>query len=446
MANRIFRRKIYDRMLRWKQESNGQSALLLQGARRVGKSTIVEEFAQKEYQSYILIDFSLGSRETSDLFHDISDLDFFFLRLQLLYQVDLYPRKSAIVFDEVQSQPLARQAIKHLVKDGRYDYIETGSLLSIKRNIQNIVIPSEETRLSLHPMDYEEFRWALDDETSTPLIRAAFEKRKPLGDEVNRKLMRDFRLYMLIGGMPQVVREYLTTNNLGRVDQIKRNILELYEEDFRKIDPTGRASLLFNSIPAELSKNASRYQVSSVDARNRSARVADIIANMLDSMAVSGAYHADDPGVGLALHKNPDKFKLFLADTGLFVTLAFKDKDFTENTIYAKLLSDKLSANLGYVYENAVAQMLRVAGNELYYHTMPSATSNRNYEIDFLLSRKNKICPVEVKSSGYKTHASLDRFIEKFPGRTAEKYLVYTKDLRKERDIIMLPAYMTPFL
>ena len=446
MGSSIFRRKIYDRMLRWKQESNGKSALLIQGARRVGKSTIVEEFAQKEYKSYILIDFSLGSGDANDLFRDLSDLGFFFLRLQLLYHVDLYERESVIVFDEVQSQPLARQVIKHLVKDGRYDYIETGSLISIKKNIKNIVIPSEETRLSMHPMDYEEFRWALDDETTLPLIKAAFEKKKALGDEVNRKLMRDFRLYMLIGGMPQAVSEYIATNNLGKVDQIKRNILDLYEEDFRKIDSSGRASLLFNAIPSELSKNASRYQVSSVDARSRLARVADIVADMLDSMTVCCAYHADDPGVGFALHKNPDKYKLFLADTGLFVTLAFKDKDITENVIYEKLLSDKLPVNLGYVYENAVAQMLRAAGNELYYHTMPSATSNRNYEVDFLLSRKNKICPIEVKSSGYKTHASLDRFIEKFPDRTAEKYIVYTKDLRKDKDIIMLPVYMAPFL
>jgi len=446
MENRMFRRKIYDRMLQWKHESAGKSALLIQGARRVGKSTIVEEFAQREYKSYIIIDFSLGARETNDLFQDLSDLDFFFLRLQLLYHVDLLERESVIIFDEVQIQPLARQAIKHLVKDGRYDYIETGSLLSTKKNIQDIVIPSEETRLSMYPMDYEEFRWALGDEVTIPLIRMAFEKKKSLGDVVNRKLMRDFRLYMLVGGMPQAVDEYIVTNNLGKVDQVKRNILALYEEDFRKIDPSGRTSMLFSAIPSELSKNASRYQVSSVDVRTRSARVADIVAGMLDSLTVYGAYHADDPGVGFALHKNPDRYKLFLADTGLFVTLAFKDRDITENTLYEKLLSDKLSVNLGYVYENAVAQMLRAAGNELYYHTMPSETSNRNYEIDFLLSRNNKICPVEVKSSGYRTHPSLDLFIGKYGNRIAEKYLVYTKDLRKDHEIVMLPVYMSAFL
>lgn len=433
-------------MLKWKQDSDGRSALLIKGARRVGKSTIAETFAQKEYESYILIDFSRTSKEVNDLFLDMSDLDFFFLKLQLLFHIDLHERKSVIIFDEVQKQPLARQAIKHLVKDHRYDYIETGSLLSIKKNIRDIVIPSEETRVTMHPMDYEEFRWALGDKTTSTLIKMAFEKKKSLGDEVNRRLMRDFRLYMLVGGMPQAVNEYIVTNNFSKVDQIKRNILELYEDDFRKIDSSGRASLLFSAIPSELSKNSSRYQVSSVDEHSRSSRVADVIADMLDSMTVNIAYHADDPGVGMALNRNPDKYKLFLADTGLFVTLAFKDKDFTENIIYEKLLSDKLSVNLGYVYENVIAQMLRAAGSELYYYTMPSETSNHNYEIDFMLSRKNKICPIEVKSSGYKTHTSLDKFIKKYSNRISEKYVVYTKDLKKDKEIIMLPVYMVPFL
>ena len=446
MIERVFTRKIYERMRKWKDDSDGKSALLIKGARRVGKSTIVEEFARNEYKSFILIDFSRAAKEVNDLFSDMSDLDFFFLRLQLLFHVDLHERESVIIFDEVQRQPLARQAIKHLVKDRRYDYIETGSLLSIKKNIKDIVIPSEETRLSMFPMDYEEFRWALNDTTSSSLIKKAFEKKQSLSDEVNRKLMRDFRLYMLIGGMPQAVSEYISTNNFSKVDQIKRNILELYEDDFRRIDPTGRASLLFRAIPSELSKNASRYQVSSVAPNGRSNRVAEVIADMLDSMAVDIAYHANDPSVGMALNKNPDKFKLFLADTGLFVTLMFHDKDFTENIVYEKLLSGKLSANLGYVYENVVAQMLRANGNELYYYTTRSETSNSNYEIDFILTRKNKICPMEVKSSGYKTHKSLDVFSEKFSNRISEKYLVYTKDMRKEKDITMLPMYMVPFL
>ncbi|RRD96517.1 ATP-binding protein [Clostridiales bacterium COT073_COT-073] len=446
MQEVVFQRKIYSQMLNWKEESNGKTALLIKGARRVGKSTIVELFARKEYQSYIILDFSKISKEINSLFEDISDLDFFFLRLQLLTNINLLERKSVIIFDEVQLQPLARQAIKHLVKDGRYDYIETGSLLSIKKNIKDILIPSEETRITMFPMDYEEFRWALGDDTTIPLIRMALKQRISLGDSVNRKLMRDFRLYMLVGGMPQAVEEYIRTNNFSRVDQIKRNILELYEDDFRKIDPRGRISLFFKAIPAQLSKNVSRYQVSTVDSNSRSSKVVDLIAEMVDSMTVNISYHANDPNVGMALNKDFSRFKLFLADTGLFVTLAFMDKSFTENIIYEKLLSDKLPANMGYIYENMLAQILQTAGNELYYYTMPTESAKHNYEIDFLLSKAGKICPVEVKASGYKRHTSLDKFIAKYQDRILEKYLVYTKDLKKEGEIWYTPIYMMPFL
>lgn len=446
MADIFFKRKIYDRMLRWKEESSGDTALLIKGARRVGKSTVAEQFAQNEYERYILIDFAKASAEVKALFDDISDLDYFFLQLQIFTGVQLIERKSLIIFDEVQMLPAARQAIKHLVKDGRYDYLETGSLLSIKKNTKDIVIPSEETKITMFPMDYEEFRWALGDNVTSSLIAKALKERKALGDGVNRKLMRDFRLYMLIGGMPQAVATYLETNNFSKVDSKKREIIELYEEDFKGFDSTGRASRIFSAIPAELSKNAARYQISSVDAHSRVNRVAETIEDLLDSMTVNIAFHADDPNVGMALTKDLDRYKLFLADTGLFVTLAFKDKDFTENIIYERILADKLPANMGYVYENAVAQILRTSGNELYYYTMPSETSNRNYEIDFLLSRGGKICPIEVKSSGYKTHKSLDVFCEKFSRRIGEKYLVYTKDLRFENGITMLPVYMLPFL
>ncbi|MDO4772706.1 MAG: AAA family ATPase [Bacillota bacterium] len=446
MADIFFKRKIYDRMLRWKEESSGDTALLIKGARRVGKSTVAEQFAQNEYERYILIDFAKASAEVKALFDDISDLDYFFLQLQIFTGVQLIERKSLIIFDEVQMLPAARQAIKHLVKDGRYDYLETGSLLSIKKNTKDIVIPSEETKITMFPMDYEEFRWTLGDNVTSSLIAKALKERKALGDGVNRKLMRDFRLYMLIGGMPQAVATYLETNNFSKVDSKKREIIELYEEDFKGFDSTGRASRIFSAIPAELSKNAARYQISSVDAHSRVNRVAETIEDLLDSMTVNIAFHADDPNVGMALTKDLDRYKLFLADTGLFVTLAFKDKDFTENIIYERILADKLPANMGYVYENAVAQILRTSGNELYYYTMPSETSNRNYEIDFLLSRGGKICPIEVKSSGYKTHKSLDVFCEKFSRRIGEKYLVYTKDLRFENGITMLPVYMLPFL
>lgn len=305
----IFQRKLYVKMLEWKQEFDGKTALLVKGARRVGKSTLVEEFAKNEYQSYILIDFSVASKEVHDLFKDISDLNYFFLRLQMIYHVNLSKRKSVIIFDEVQMEPLARQAVKHLVKDRRYDYIETGLLMSIKKNIKDIVIPSEETRLQLYPLDYEEFRWTLGDTATIPLLRTAYDQMMPLGDELNRRMLRDFRLYMLVGGMPQSVDAYISSNNLSYVDQVKRSILELYEEDFRKIDPSGRAGMLFDAIPAELNKNASRYQVSSVIAGEREERVREILADMQDSMTVHISYHADNPSIGMALHKDPSPAK-----------------------------------------------------------------------------------------------------------------------------------------
>lgn len=443
---RVFERKIYQKMLQWKKESEGKTALLIKGARRVGKSTIAEEFAKKEYSSYILIDFSIATKEVHELFEDLSDLNYLFLRLQLIYHVNLEKRKSVIIFDEVQKEPLARQAIKHLVKDGRYDYIETGSLLSIKRNVKDILIPSEETRIEMTPMDYEEFRWALGDKATIPMLRSAFDNKISLGDDVNRRLLRDFRLYMLVGGMPQAVNEYLDTNNLSKMDRVKRSILELYQDDFRKIDPTGRASLLFSAIPSELTKNASRYQVSSVLPNTKPDRILGIVGDMKDSLTVNIAYHANDPSAGLSMHEDISRYKMFIVDTGLFVTLAFMDRDFTENIIYEKLLSDKLDADLGYLYENMVAQMLYSNGNRLFYYTFPKEKSTHNYEIDFLLAGGNKVCPIEVKSSGYKTHASMDAFSGKFSGKIGQKYLIYTKDLRKDGDILCLPIYMTMFL
>ena len=442
----MFQRKIYSKLSEWKQESDGRTALLIEGARRVGKSTIAEEFAKKEYKSYILIDFSKASKEVMELFDDISDLDYVFLRLQLIYKTDLHERGSVIIFDEVQLCPKARQAIKHLVKDYRYDYIETGSLISIQKNIKNILIPSEERKISMFPMDFEEFLWAIGDTMTSKLLTDVVERKISVGDGVNRKLMRDFRLYMLVGGMPQAVASYIETNNFRKVDEIKRDILNLYEDDFRKIDTSGRISLLFEAIPAQLNTNASRYQVSSVLNGERAETILELIADMVDSRTVQIAYHANDPNVGLANAKDIRRFKLFLADTGLLTTLIFKDKDFTENIIYEKLLSDKLSVNLGYVYENVVAQILTANGHSLYYYTFLNEKTKHNYEIDFLISKKNKICPIEVKSSGYSTHKSLDVFSEKYSDRISDKYLVYTKDLKKDSDILMLPVYMLPFL
>lgn len=442
----MFRRKIYDKLLEWKTESDGRTALLIEGARRVGKSTVVEEFAKNEYESYILIDFSRASKAVKELFEDISDLDYLFLQLQLQYKVDLHERSSLIIFDEVQQCPLARQAIKALVADHRYDYVETGSLISIKRNVKDILIPSEERKISMYPMDHEEFLWAVGDTTTIPLLKKVFDSGKPVGAQIHRKLMRDFRLYMLVGGMPQAVNEYIETNNFRKVDQIKRDILNLYEDDFKKIDPTGKLSSLFDAIPAQLNKNASRYQVSSVLNGERAENILESIAELKDSKTVLVSYHANDPNAGMSNNKDLGKFKLFLSDTGLFTTLMFKDRDFTENIIYEKLLNDKLSANLGYLYENAVAQILTANGNALFYHTFMNESTRRNYEIDFILARKNKVCPMEVKSSGYKTHASLDAFSRKFSDRILDKYLIYTKDFAKDEDIFCLPIYLVQFL
>ena len=441
-----FKRKLYAAMLKWKQERNGATALLIQGARRVGKSTIAEEFARNEYTSYILIDFSKVSKAVADLFDDVSDLNYLFLRLQFIFNVQLHERSSVIVFDEVQLQPKARQAIKHLVKDRRYDYIETGSLISVRSKSRDILIPSEETKINLYPMDFEEFRWALGDDATIPLLRAAFEKKMSLGDAVHRKLMRAFRLYMLVGGMPQAVVAYIETNNFTEVDTVKRDIIALYEEDFGKIDSSGRAKALYDAIPAQLSRNASRYKVSTAIPDDKKDRIMSVIAEVEDSMTVNIAYHVDDPNIGLALTRNEDYFKMYASDTGLFVTLAFKDKDITENVIYEKLLNDKLSANLGYVYENMIAQMLRASGKDLYYHTIPYAEGKKYYEVDFLISDRHKIAPIEVKSSGYKSHKSLDEFSDKYSERIMNRYVIYTKDYKRENGVEYLPVYMTMFI
>lgn len=441
-----FKRKIYDKFLEWKKNSDGKTALLVEGARRIGKSTIVEEFAKNEYESYILIDFTKASKEVLNLFDDISDLNYIFLRLQLIYHKELHQRKSLIIFDEVQFCPKARQAIKHLVADHRYDYMETGSLISIRKNVKDILIPSEERQVQMYPMDFEEFKWALGDTVTIKLLRESFEKYQPLGDDLNRRMMRDFRLYMLVGGMPKAVSTYIETNNMRLVDEEKRDILRLYESDFIKIDSTGKAAMLFKSIPSQLEKNASRYQVSSVLENQRNSTVLELISEMESSKTVLVSYKSDDPNAGLTRTKDLENFKLFVCDTGLFTTMLFMDKDFTDNIIYEKLLSDKLSVNLGYLYENVVAQILKANGNSLFYYTFLDEKSRHNFEIDFLLARNNKVCPIEIKSSGYKTHASLDAFSEKYSSRILNKYLVYTKDLGKDKDVFSIPVYMTMFL
>lgn len=442
MIQRVFKRKIYERILKWKQDSNGKSALMIQGARRIGKSTIVEEFAKNEYSSHLIIDFNKASATVKSLFDDLMDLDFIFLQLQTIYNVILKERESVIIFDEVQKCPNARQAIKYLVQDGRYDYIETGSLISIKQHTTGITIPSEEEQIDMYPMDYEEFRWALGDKVSIPLIKTFLEKRSPLGN-AHRTKQKDLRLYMLVGGMPQAVNEYLNTNNLAKVDAIKRRIIRLYADDFLKIDATGRLSKLFMSIPEQLSKNTSRYYSNAVVGKLTPLAEEEMLISLENSKTVLVSYHTDDPNIGMSLSQDSSKYKLFVADTGLFVTMMFWDKDFTENIIYQKLLTDKLEANLGYIYENLVAQMLTAAGNKLFYYTFQK-DEKHFYEIDFLLARGSKICPIEVKSSGYKKHTSLDAFRSKYSARIKNSYILYTKDLQTgDNELMYLPVYMT---
>ncbi len=441
---RIFKRKLYDRLLEWKRVQNGKSAIMIEGARRVGKSTLVEQFARNEYESYILIDFNEASDEVKSLFNNLMNKDFIFLQLQALYNVVLKERKSVIIFDEVQRCPLARQAIKYLVKDGRYDYIETGSLISIKKNTKGITIPSEEERVTLYPMDYEEFRWALGDEATVPLLRTFYEKRLPL-DKAHCDKMRDFRLYMLVGGMPQAVNTYIETNNFSLVDHTKRGIINVYRDDFQKLDPSGRLETLFMEIPSQLSQTNNRYKPYSVLGEVDDDKLLELLKNLEDSKTTLFSYHSNDPNVGMSLTKDISKFKIFCADTGLFVTLAFWDKDHTENIIYQKLLNDKLSTNLGYVYENIIAQVLAASGNKLFYYTWPKDETH-NYEIDFLLSRGAKLHPIEVKSSGYKTHKSLDVFCKKYSHVVERRYLIYTKDLKRDMETLLLPVYLTQFL
>lgn len=444
MEKRIFKRKIYDQIMEWKQSSKGRNALLIEGARRVGKSTVVKEFAEREYKTYILIDFSRASKEIIELFDDMHDLNFFFFRLQQLFGVALHQRESLIVLDEVQLCPKARQAIKHLVADGRYDYVETGSLISIRKHTKDILIPSEERRINMYPLDYEEFLWAIGNNVTFELLKSNTDWYGYLNDATNRGLMRDFRLYVIIGGMPQAVDTYLASNNLAEVDTVKRDILNLYIDDFEKIDPSGSLSMLFKSLPGELAKNKLKFEINGVLGK-RLDDMLPLLNEMQESMTVNFCYRCSDPSIGLGLHRDTDDFKIYMGDTGLFVTMAFWDRDASENEIYNRILADKLSVDLGYVFENVAAQMIRSSGHSLYYNTFSNREDNKKYyEVDFLLTKRNKLIPIEIKSSGYKTHKSLDEFCRKYSGRVDFPLMVYTKAPHKEGNLIMIPFYLLP--
>lgn len=439
-----FKRKAYDKLLEWKDKYADKYAVLLEGARRVGKSTIAEQFAINEYKSYILIDFSKALNEEIACFDDINDIDMFFLRLQAVRGIDLYEHESVIIFDEVQLFPKARQAIKHLVKDGRYHYIETGSLISIKKNIKNILIPSEEMKIQIYPMDYEEFCDATDNSYS--MLEKISAMKKGVGQNVNRKLMRDIRLYMAVGGMPQAVEAYVNGENFSMIDQVKRQIIGLYEDDFKRLDPSGRLSAMYHSIPAQLSKDVKRYRISKATGKRKTSKDEKLIYDLIDSKTVLPSYNSTDPRVSLSLTKDLDSYKMYIADTGLFITLMFIDRQVTENDIYTKLLSDKLPANLGYLYENLVAQIIAASGRELYYHTWKKKDSTHYYEIDFLISKGSKVSAIEVKSSGTGKHESMTEFRKKYSKNVDECYILSQKDIDKKDDINYMPIYLTSFL
>ena len=440
----IFKRKVTERLVDWKNHYADRYAVLLEGARRVGKSTIAENFARTNYKSYILIDFSKDAENIVNCFEDIGNLDLFFLRLQAETGITLYSHDSLIIFDEVQLFPKARQAIKHLVKDGRYHYLETGSLISIRKNVKDILIPSEEMKIQVHPMDYEEFCDAAGG--NYELLSQIYKTGKPIGQATNRKLMRDLRVYMAVGGMPQAVEAYTAGMNFSQIDQIKRQIISLYEDDFRKIDPSGRVSAMYHAIPAQLAKDQRKFRITAAVGKRNGAKSEELLYELIDSKTVLPCFNSTDPRVSLTDTKDFDSYKMYLADTGLFVTLLFIDRPSAENEIYAKLLSDKLPANLGYLYENLVAQMITAADRELYYHTWEKEGSTHYYEVDFLISAKSKITAFEIKSSGIGKHESIDEFCKKYATNVERAYLLSQKDTESEGALLKKPFYLTPFL
>ncbi len=439
-----FKRKVYDKLLEWKNNYSDRYAVLLEGARRVGKSTIAENFAKNEYKSYILIDFSNAKKDVINCFDDIADLDAFFLRLQAACNVTLYKRESLIIFDEVQLFPKARQAIKHLVADGRYSYIETGSLISIKKNVKDILIPSEEMKIQVHPLDYEEFCNAT--KMSFEILKQVYELNGPFGQSTNRTLMKNLRLYMAVGGMPQAIQAYLEGKSFSEIDAVKRKIINLYEDDFKKIDPSGRISSLYRSIPSQLAKDNKKYRISTALKKRNSPKNEELLYELIDSKTVLPCFNSTDPRVSLSNTKDFDSYKLYLADTGLFVTLIFIDRPVADNTIYTKLLSDNLPANLGFLYENLVAQMIAAKDHELYYHTFEKDGSSHYYEVDFLVSNKSKIDAFEVKSSGLGKHDSIKEFYKRYSKSIHNIYLLSGKDVSNEENLFLKPIYLLPFI
>lgn len=449
----VFKRKVYDKLLEWKELSAGTSAVLLEGARRIGKSTIVEEFAKREYDDYMILDFAKENKDIKNNFiENIDDMDTFFRNLFLLKGRSLKGKKCVLIFDEVQLFPMARQAIKYLVADGRYEYIETGSLISIRKNVKDILIPSEEYRIKMYPMDFEEYLWAIGDDVTYTAIKSAFERRKSLGDAVHRKIMKVFRTYMAVGGMPQAVDAYVNGKTFAQIDFVKRNILQLYEEDLVKYDTDNRekASVIYRTIPEQLENKNSHFKFSLVDKNARYQNYVDAVSFIAESMIGNECINVTKPEVALELFSDRSNFKLYMGDTGLLVTRIMKNRDETDENLYKALIIDDLGINQGMILENVVAQMLKASGHELYFHEYlykPEGNEKeKKYEIDFITVKKKKICPIEVKSSNYKSHKSFDYLLKKYQLKMEDRYIIYTKDLKYEDGITYIPVYMTPFI
>ena len=441
----MFKRKAFEKLKYWKEKKAPRYSALLEGARRVGKTTIAEEFAKQEYRSYIKVDFANITRDVLDVFDDIANLDVFFLRLQTATGVTLHKRESVVIFDEIQLMPKARQAIKYLVADGRYDYIETGSLISIKKNVKDILLPSEEMKIPIYPMDYEEFMQAVGND-AYEVLRDLYKLGKPVGNSLNRKLMRDFRIYMAVGGMPQAVEAYVEGGNFTEIDEVKGEIINLYKDDFFKIDATGLIGRMYDSVPTQLATDKRSYVISTATGKKKIDSDLERLHDLLDSKTVLPCYNVHNPSVALPQTRDDDTFKLYLADTGLFTTMIFKSSGKTDENVYAKLLSDSLPADLGYLYENVVAQIIAGSNIDLYYHTWEKENSSHYYEIDFLLASKTKIVSLEVKSSGIGKHKSTIEFQKKYSKHVIKEILLSQKDLGNVEMLKLYPFYMTPFI
>lgn len=446
----MLKRKIYNKLVEWKEKSKGSTAILIDGARRVGKSFIAKEFADKEYKSYIIIDFGNVSQDIINLFnYDSHDLNLFFSKLSAYFSTTLYKRNSLIIFDEVQQFPKARQLIKYLVADGRYDYLETGSLIRLKKNVEDIIIPSEEEHLEMFPLDFEEFLWAIGDDVTYSYIKNCFENKNQIGQALHRKIMNQFRQYLLVGGMPQSVNEYLKEMNFEASDNVKRRILKLYRDDVSKFASgyEDKVFALFDNIPSQLSKKEKKYRLSSIDKSARYRSYEDSFIWLHEAMIVNNCFNVTDPNIGLALSSDNTTQKCYMADTGLLVTHSFMDQSFTENELYKSILFDKLNINEGMIMENVVAQMLRTNGHKLYFYSRCDNINRENHmEIDFIISQGKKICPIEVKSNNYNSHSSLDKFRKKFSQNIGNSYILYSKDVMIKDGIIHLPFYMAMFL